>query len=95
MAVLNISLKNTAPGEQVCRPSCCSAISVAAVNYIAVFLGKSPSVVSQVINAKNIKQTIDEEYFPLVDFVQANKETFNTIDEAARRKLIEEFLNAQ
>ena len=39
--------------------------------------------------------SIDEEYFPLVDYVQANKETFDTIDEAARRKLIEEFLSAQ
>lgn len=45
--------------------------------------------------AKDIKATIDEEYFPLVDYVQANKETFDTIDEMARRELIEVFLNAR
>lgn len=42
---------------------------------------------------KNIKATIDEEYFPLVDYVNANKERFGAADEMTRRKLIEEFFN--
>ncbi len=45
--------------------------------------------------AKDIKQTIDEEYFPLVDYIQANSEEFKALDEMTRRAKIEEFLNAR
>ena len=45
--------------------------------------------------AKNIKKTIDEEYFPLVDYIKANKDKFTAAEEMERRLMIEEFLNAQ
>lgn len=43
--------------------------------------------------AKDIKASIDEEYFPLVDYVNANKDVFMASDEMERRRMIEEFLN--
>ncbi len=44
---------------------------------------------------KDIKQTIDEEYYPLIDHIAANKDEFIAMDETARRKFIEAFLEAR
>lgn len=45
------------------------------------------------ILARDIKKTIDEEYYPLVDFIAENREKFTTLDEMGRRQMIEEFLS--
>lgn len=42
--------------------------------------------------AKNIKKTIDEEYFPLCDAIKANREEFSAMKEAERKAWIERFL---
>ena len=42
---------------------------------------------------RNIKQTIAEEYFPLVDYIAANREEFVELSEQSRRKFIEAFLH--
>lgn len=42
--------------------------------------------------AKNIKRTIDEEYFPLVDTISANRVEFSAMEEADRKVWIEQFL---
>lgn len=42
--------------------------------------------------AKDIKETIDEEYYPLVDAISANREEFSAMEEAVRKIWIEQFL---
>lgn len=42
--------------------------------------------------AKNIKQGIDEEYYPLVDAIKENRDAFSMMSEAERKVWIEEFL---
>lgn len=44
---------------------------------------------------QNVKSKIDEEYFPLVDYIKENREKFASADEATRRFWIEEFLTEQ
>lgn len=44
---------------------------------------------------KNVKSRIDEEYFPLVDFINENREKFQILDEMQRREVIEDFLQNQ
>jgi hypothetical protein len=42
--------------------------------------------------AKNIKQTIDEEFYGLVDAISANRAEFSAMEEADRKVWIEQFL---
>lgn len=42
--------------------------------------------------ANDIKQTIDEEYYPLCDAIAADRERFSALDEADRKVWIEQFL---
>ena len=42
--------------------------------------------------AKDIKQTIDEEYYPLCDAIAADPDVFAALDEADRKVWIEQFL---
>jgi hypothetical protein len=42
--------------------------------------------------ARNAKQKIDEEYYPLLDYLSLNRETFDVLDEQGRRVFIEEYL---
>lgn len=44
---------------------------------------------------QNVKAKIDEEYFPLVDYIKENRDKFASADEATRRFWIEEFLTEQ
>ena len=44
---------------------------------------------------RNVKGTIDEEYFPLVDWIKSDKGNFSAMDEQTRRQAIEKFLEAQ
>jgi hypothetical protein len=46
------------------------------------------------ILSPNVKNKVDEEYYPLVDYVKANSEVFQTLDEQGRREFIEKFLVA-
>jgi hypothetical protein len=41
-----------------------------------------------------IKKIVDEEYYPLVDYVQENRDTFVELDEQARLEFMKEFINA-
>lgn len=42
--------------------------------------------------ARNAKQKIDEEYYPLLEHLSANREKFDVLDEQGRRLFIEEYL---
>lgn len=42
----------------------------------------------------NIKQSFDEEYYPLIDHIQANIEQFTALDEQARLTYVRNFLEA-
>lgn len=42
--------------------------------------------------ARNAKEKIDEEYYPLLDYLSANRDQFDVMEEQERRKFIEEFL---
>lgn len=42
--------------------------------------------------ARDIKRAIDEEYYPLVDHIRANREEFTNLDEQARLAWIREYL---
>lgn len=42
---------------------------------------------------RNAKEKIDEEYYPLLDYLSDNHEKFDALDEQGRRLFIEEFLN--
>lgn len=39
-----------------------------------------------------IKQTVEEEFYPLIDFLSANKDTYSALTEQERLRYIEEFL---
>jgi hypothetical protein len=40
----------------------------------------------------DVKSKIAEEYYPLVDWIEANRDDFSALDEMARREFIEKFL---
>ena len=42
--------------------------------------------------APNVKEKVDEEYYPLIDHIQANIEEFTLLDEQARLKWVSSFL---
>ena len=42
----------------------------------------------------NVKQNLDEEYYPLIDHIQANIEEFTSLDEQARLVWVRNFLEA-
>ena len=44
---------------------------------------------------RNAKEKIDEEYYPLLDYLSANRDHFDALDEQGRRVYIEEFLNKE
>jgi hypothetical protein len=45
--------------------------------------------------ARNAKHKIDEEYYPLLEYLSANRETFDAMDEQQRRIFIEEHLSKE
>jgi len=45
--------------------------------------------------ARNAKQKIDEEYYPLLDYLSANRETFDVMEEQERRAFIEQYLSKE
>lgn len=56
---------------------------------VSKFFGRSQD---KSLGAKLNKQHVDEEYYPLVDYIKAHKDTFNQLDELQKIAFVQDFL---
>jgi len=60
---------------------------------VSKFVARNPR--TDKLMRANIKETIDEEYYPLIDAIQANIEKYTAMDEQTRLTWVREFLEAK
>ena len=60
---------------------------------VSKFVARNPR--TDKLMRPDIKQSIDEEYYPLIDEIQANIEKYTAMDEQARLTWVREFLEAK
>ena len=56
---------------------------------VSKFFGRSQD---KSLGAKLNKQHVDEEYYPLVDYIKAHKDTFNQLDKLQKIAFVQDFL---